>query len=219
MQELSVIMEKKNKPPKIIKANIFHSMLFKTLPFARALRYSLSLFISGMFFFVVSFDINSESITEILQILSCTSIILSIYLLPFFDVDKIEKFLSKFIIYMFVSIFFVIYTLVWLAFCKIDITNRKFIVFIILLMSILELAFMVIAANNILKPIMYIISQISIVLKKHAEENNERTFITYLKTLCADLSVIVSFILTVTTFIITIYNHINPLEWADKIIT
>lgn len=64
---------------------------------------------------------------------------------------------------------------------------------------------------------MYIISQISIVLKKHAEENNERTFITYLKTLCADLSVIVSFILTIITFIITIYNHINPLEWADKI--
>lgn len=210
----------KNKFPKIIKANIFHSMVFKTLPFDRALRYSLSLFISGLFFFVVSFNMNSELITEILQILSCFSIALCIYLLPFFNAEKIEKFFSKFILYMFFSIIFVIYTFFWLALCKIDttnVTNEKVIVAIILPISILELMFMVITANNILKPIMYIFSQISIILKKRAAENKERTLITYLKTLCANLSVIVSFILTITTFIITIYNHINPLEWIDKI--
>ena len=207
-----------NNAPKIIKANTFHSIIFRTLQFDRALRYSLSLFVSGLFFFIFSFNIHSDLIKEVLQILSCISIFLCIYLLPFFNADKIEKFFRKLFLYMVFSIIFIIYTFLWLAICQINTSNEKFIVTIILPMSLLELVIMVVTANNILKPIMYIFSQISIILKKRAEENKEGTLITYLKTLCANLSVIISFILTVTTFIVTIYSHINPLEWANKII-
>lgn len=206
-----------NKSKKIIKANPIHSIVFKTLQFDRALRYSLSLFISGLFFLFVSFNIISEPIKGILQIFACLSIVLCIYLLPFFDIDKIDKFISKFIRYMAFFILFIVYTIFWLAFCNVDTTNEDFTAVFILPMSLLELVIMVIAVNNILKPIMYIFSQISIILKKRAEENKERTFITYLKTLCANLSVIISFILTVVTFVITIYSHINPLEWTNKI--
>ena len=63
------------------------------------------------------------------------------------------------------SIIFIIYTFLWLAICQIDTSNERFIVTIILPMSLLELVIMVVTANNILKPIMYIFSQISIILK------------------------------------------------------
>lgn len=210
-------MDKRSK--KIIIANTIHSIIFKTLQFNRALRYSLSFFISGLIFLFVSFNIISEPIKSILQIFACLSIILCIYVLPFFDIDKIDKFISRFIRYIGLSILFMIYTILWLAFCNVDTANENYTVFIILPMSLIEMLIMVIAINNTLKPIMYIFSQISTMLKSRAEENKERTFITYLKTLCANLSVIISFILTLITFIVTICNHINPLEWINSIIT
>lgn len=206
-----------NKTKKIKKANMIHSIVFKTLQFDRALRYSLSLFISGLIFLFVSFSIISEPIKSTLQIFACLSIILCIYLLPFFDIDKIDKFISKFIRYMILTILFIVYTIFWLAFCNVDTATEGFAIVFILPMSLIEMIIMVLAINNTLKPIMYIFSQISIMLKSRAEENKERTFITYLKTLCANLSVIISFILTLITFVVTIYSHINPLEWANKI--
>lgn len=208
-----------NNSNKIKKANVIHSIVFKTLQFDRALRYSLSLFISGLIFLFVSFSISSSPIKNILQIFACLSILLCIYLLPFFDVDKIDKFISKFMGYIALSIFFILYTIFWLAFCSIDTATEGFAIIFILPMSLIEMIIMVVAINSTLKPIMYIFSQISELLKRRAEENKERTIITYLKTLCANLSVIISFILTVVTFVVTIYSHINPLEWANKIMT
>lgn len=206
-----------NNSNKIKKANVIHSIVFKTLQFDRALRYSLSLFISGLFFLFVSFNIISEPIKITLQIFACLSIVLCIYLLPFFDIDKIDKFISKFIRYMMLLILFILYTFFWFAFCQIDTATADFVIIIIFIMSLVELGSMVIAINNILKPIMYIFSQISIMLKNHAEKNKERIIITYLKTLCANLSVIISFILTLITFVVTICSHIDPLEWINKI--
>ncbi|MBD5141957.1 MAG: hypothetical protein HDT25_11200 [Ruminococcus sp.] len=208
-----------NKSKKIKKANLIHSIAFKTLQFDRALRYSLSLFISGLIFLFVSFNIISEPIKSTLQIFACLSITLCIYLLPFFDTDKIDKFISKFICYTILSILFIVYTIFWFAFCNIDTATEDFFIIIIFIMSLIEIVSIVIVINNILKPIMYIISQISTILKKRAEENKERTFITYLKTVCANLSVIISFILTLITFVVTICNHVDPLEWINKIIT
>lgn len=205
-----------NKSPKIKKANMIHSIVFKTLQFDRALRYSLSLFISGLIFLFVSFNIISEPIKNTLQMFAFFSILLCIYILPFFNAEKVEKFAQKFMQYMLFLIFFIVFTAFWIELCYIDTTNENIVLFIAP-MSLVEIIIMVLIINLTLKPIMYIFSQISTMLKSRAEENEERTFITYLKTLCANLSVIISFILTIITFVVTICSHVDPLEWINKI--
>lgn len=200
-----------NKTSKIKKATIFHSIYFKTLQVTKALRYSLSLFISGIIFMAFSSQINSDIIKSPLQILATILIILGIYSFPYLEIEKIDKFFNKFMLYLALFLFFLIYSMFWFALCSIDTSDKHILLFIVPL-SIIEIVIMVPFINYTIKPIIDIISKISLEIKERAKKNEESAYVTYLKSFCANVSIVISFILTVITFLTTISSIINPSE-------
>lgn len=205
------------KTTKIKKANIIHSICYRTLPVKTALRYSLSFFISGLIFIVVSSRITSDNIKSLLQIFSTTLIIFGIYSFPYLEIKEIEKFFNKFLLYTALLLFFIIYSMFWFAFCSVD-TSNDYILLLIIPLSILEIVIMVPFINYTIKPIIDIISKISLEIKERAKKNEESAYITYLKSFCANVSIIVSFILTLITLLTTINNIFKPFELIEKII-
>lgn len=205
---------------KIKKATMLHSIYYRTLPIKTALRYFLSLFISGLFFLAVSLQANSITIQNTLQVFSSFLIIVSIYVFPFWEIEKVDKMLNSFFKYIGLLLIFIIYTILWLAFCSVDTTHGMILIFIIP-MSIIEIALIFSCVNYTLKPIINIISNISSEIRKKAEnnDNKENKLLTYIKTFCANVSIIISFILTVITFLTTISNIFKPFEIIEKMIS
>lgn len=201
---------------KVIKATIIHSICYRTLPIPKALRYCLSFFISGLFFFIISFksEINSYS-QSILQIFASLLIMISIYSFPYFEVEKIDKYVSSFLKYIGLLILFMLHSQFWYAFCSSETINNIIIVLTAIL-SITEIFIIVPLINCTLKPLLFVINKISSEIKDKAKSNEESCHITYIKTFCANVSIIISFVLTMITFFTTIGGLINPSEIIDK---
>lgn len=210
----------RQKTPKIKKANVIHSVFLRTLPTKKALQYCLSLFISGIFFLIVSLRASSITIKTTLQIFSSFLIIISIYVFPFFEIEKIDNFFHKFILYMGLLLVFIIYTLFWCALCLVDTSDIRILLFIIPT-SIIEVLLTLYCVNYTLKPIINIISNISSEIRKKAEnnDNKDNKLLTYIKTFCANVSIIISFILTVITLLTTFSNIFKPFEIIEKLIS
>ena len=193
---------------KIIKPTIFHSIAFKTLSTKTALRYSISLFLTGIIFLFVSFHLNNNSSEHVLQIFSCFALILGIYILPFFEFDKIEKFLLRFVGYIILLIITLFVSAFWYSFCKIAVMDNLYL-FLISLFSLVEFVLIVLCVNNTLNPIIEIIGKVTSTIKTNAESKSESKYLTYLKTFCANGSLIISFLISFFTLITTIQNFIN----------
>lgn len=206
-----------NKTDKIRKANIFHSIRYKTLPIKTGLRYCISLFIAGLFFIAVSSRINSNIIQSTLQIISTFLFTVSIYLFPFLEFEKVDKFLNQFLKYIGLLLLSMVYSIFWFALCSLG--TNSYALFFVIPSSIIEIVIIVPFINFTIKPIIEIVAKISSEIKERSKNNGENPSMTYIKSFCANISVIISFILTLITFFTTINSIFHPLEMIDKIFT
>lgn len=118
----------------------------------------------------------------------------------------------RFIKYFVLVVLTFIVTLVLISLCFLD--KDVFVsplLFLIIPISIIDMILIIISINYTLKPIQSIFKYISYTLKSRANENKENPIITYLKSSCANIAVIISFILSVLSFLSTIWNYIKPI--------
>lgn len=122
------------------------------------------------------------------------------------------KFIGYFIL---ISLTFII-TFFLITFCFLD---RDVLVssppIFVILIAIIDMILIIISINYTLKPILSIFQHISYTLKARANENQESSIITYLKSFCANVAIIISFILSALSLLTTIWNYVKPI--AEKI--
>lgn len=195
----------------IIKGNFFHSIYYRTFAITTSIRYCLSLFISGLLFFIVSLKVDSMDLTNILQVLASALLIISGYIFPFWNFEKADNFFRAFAKYLGLLYIFIIVTVIWITLCFNE--NNSKILIIIVPITLLEAYVMIRFVNSTLKPIIEIIDRISKEIKKRVEETNndnkENKSFTYIKTICANISFVISFILSVLTFFTTVNNILS----------
>ncbi len=197
---------------KIKRATFIHRLVYKTFPDSELLRYSVSCFIAGLFFVVISEKIELDIVKNILATIGCVPIALSYFLFPFIENKNKDKYVILFTKYFFLIILTFILTLVLISLCfqDKDVFVSHLLLFIIPI-SIIDIILIVISINYTLKPIQSIFKYISNTLKSKANENKENSVITYFKSSCANIAVIISFILSFLSFLSTIWNYIKPI--------
>ena len=201
-----------SKKKSVIKrGNIFHSIYYRTFEVKKSLRYCLSLFISGLLFFIVSLKVDSIALTNTLQVFASILLIFSGYIFPFWDFEKVDNFFRAFAKYLGFLYFFIIITVIWITLCFNE--NNSKILIIIIPISLVEALVMISFFNFTLKPIIEIIGKISEEIKRKSEEtnndNNENKTFTYIKTICANVSFVISFILSILTLFTTVNNFVS----------
>lgn len=197
---------------KIKRANFIHRLVYKTFSDSELLRYSISCFIAGLFFVVISEKIELDIVKNILATIGCIPIALSYFLFPFIKNKDKDEYAMRFIKYFVLIVLTFTITLVLISLCFLD--KDVFVsplLFFIIPISIIDMILIIISINYTLKPIQSIFKYISYTLKSRANENKENPIITYLKSSCANIAVIISFILSVLSFLSTIWNYIKPI--------
>lgn len=194
---------------KIKKPNFIHRIKYRTFSNYELFRYSISCFISGMFFITISTKVEVEAIKNTLSIIGCFAIALSYYFFPFIR-DK-ENLFMKFTRYFMLMVATFLITLILIALCFIE--NSKYssnLLIIIIPTSIIDILLIIIFINYSLKPILLIFKNISTTVKTKAKKNKENPIVTYIKSSCLNISVIISFVLSIFSFLATIWNFIKP---------
>lgn len=103
------------KKNKIKRSNFIHRLIYRTFSDSELLRYSISCFIAGVFFVIISEKIEHNTVKNILATIGSFPIAFSYFLFPF--IKNKEKHFMKFIGYfILISLTFII-TFFLITFC------------------------------------------------------------------------------------------------------
>lgn len=191
----------KRKPKIIIKPSFFDIMRFKEEIYQKeALQYCITTFLAGLIFLFVSFPIKNEPTSSIIETISCSMFVISIYYipLPFFNFEKTNEMFKKLSKYLLLLITTLSHSIVWHTYCNLTLNDFIFSI-IIFFMSILQIALIILSVFYAIKPIM---NAIKIITSKIIESvnSNEKNNTALLKNICA----ILPFITAILTFINTL---------------
>lgn len=200
----------KNSNSKIKKEAFILKLVKRTLPNNQLLRYSIACFLAGFFFMTISTKTTITGIDNTIETIGCFAIVIGYYLFPFIQAQNKERYFYKFSIYILLLTITIFLTLFWIGCCFINICNTYWL-FIFILISIVDITFIIISVSSTLKPLMHIIQNISNKIKSKASENKENATITYIKSSCASISIIISCIISLISFITTMGGYIKPL--------
>lgn len=188
------------KTSHILKSNLIHAILLRTLPKEKFIRYYISLVFAGIMILLVSNTITSNNISDLLQFLSCIIFMLSLYLIPSFELNEINDFLRDFSKYLFLFAVTLSHSILWCAFCANEIENILYTILLIPI-TLIEISLIAILVNYTLKLALELSNKINSKIKKITVTNRKEKSNTIIKEFLANASVIMSFIISLITLI------------------
>lgn len=181
---------------------MIHSIVYRTYPPNKAIRYALTLFLIGLFLAFISFKyIDYDNTQNIVSILGVFLIFASFYIFPYINPDNIEKFLYKFLKYVILLVVCISYTLFWM---KLVSNNRNCIT--TLIFTIFDIVLLVPTINFTIKPIFEIILTISSKIRKASINSGELKIWTNTKIALANIGIVVSFFISLLTLVTSVKN-------------
>ncbi|MGN0688939.1 MAG: hypothetical protein ACI4KH_00805 [Oscillospiraceae bacterium] len=178
---------------KIKKANIIHSILYRTYPDSTMLRYSISLLFSGAIFLVLSFISSNENFNQALVIFSEISAILSFYVCPFWTSDDANKALSTFLKWLGMVVLAVLYSTSWYIVCN-SIQYTYFWTYLIMIFgTIEEFALILILFDLMIKSIQNVLNTVSQKMQNYAQQKKESNRSIAIKKALANSSAMITF--------------------------
>lgn len=203
---------------KIKKANMLHSILYRTYPDSTMIRYSIALFFSGIVLLILSFMQSNEKFTQVLGMLSEVLFMLSLYTCPFWTPDDVEKAINTFSKWLFLLICSVLYGVLWYTVCN-SIQYKNFLDYLIsILITIVEIIFLLRLFNLIIKFIQNVSKTVSEKIQSYAQQKNENRYSTFIKKALANSSTILTFFINVLSVIKLTINVSSSLGvFGDKL--
>ena len=178
---------------KIKKANMLHSILYRTYPDSTMIRYSISLLFSGVMFLILSFITSNEVFNQTLVTFCEISLILSFYLCPFWSPDDADKAFSTFLKMLGMFALVILYSMLFYIVCN-GIQYTHILAYIILIFgTIEEFGLILIFSDLIIKFIQNVSKTVSEKIQSHAQQKNENRYSTFIKKVLANSSTIITF--------------------------
>lgn len=179
------------------------SLVFRTYPVNKSVRYSISLFLTGIFLFFVSLKYNEIKFTEtLISSIGTVLIVASIYIFPFIDADKFDNFLIKFLKYLFLLCICISCNVFWFNTVVLQASNFLYSFFL----TMLEIIILVPTVNFTIQPIFFVCISISKKLKETSRNSEISELWTNTKILLANIGIIISFLFSLFSLINTVNN-------------
>lgn len=197
---------KRSKKIKIKKCGMLSALFFKTYPINKAMRYSISLFLPGIFMFIIAFRFTTNEISQnVISIVGTILTIFAIYSFPYFKTDKVDKSLSRFALYIFLFGICALLISFWLKLAVFGYKNIYVSIILTLLVAITLVPFI----NYTIKPLFNICIYISKRIKSTSDNTLPYNIWTNTKIVLSNLSIITSFLIALLSIATMINNFVS----------